>query len=428
MGIYGMGKAFNLRYANSGQYRATHVKRPPARPMCGGHAVSFTENTNVTIKNGPSGFWGFLGGLFGGLFGGGMGGGMSMGMGMPMGMPMGGMSPFGMLNTQMSQVTPQKQNGDRLADLQKMYPDWNITSDGNGKYDAVNKDQTVHHSGNFDEMCQKLLKEKQGAGSTPGTSTPGSSTPETSTPGSSTPGTSTPGSSTPGTSTPGSSTPASASHANEPQGAGRTGKKVNVPEGWYRADTNSSEGKSLNLKSCTSANAVLNKLLNHKMDMLSDTDRAALCKELIKANPSVFNSDGTVKANANFDKLDIPSINYIKQKYTGNITYNKTAGTGTYKSKATGETVTQNSTMQGAGGRTIKGKNGYSVQISNSGNIYFDNKGNKISADEFKKACPSIYASVTKASAQTTNTTQTSVANHPANNGKTHVGSRQPWL
>ncbi len=398
MGIYGMGKAFNLRYANSGQYRATHVKRPPARPMCGGHAVSFTENTNVTIKNGPSGFWGFLGGLFGGLFGGGMGGGMSMGMGMPMGMPMGGMSPFGMLNTQMSQVTPQKQNGDRLADLQKMYPDWNITSDGNGKYDAVNKDQTVHHSGNFDEMCQKLLKEKQGAGSTPGSSTPGSST------------------------------PASASHANEPQGAGRTGKKVNVPEGWYRADTNSSEGKSLNLKSCTSANAVLNKLLNHKMDVLSDTDRAALCKELIKANPSVFNSDGTVKANANFDKLDIPSINYIKQKYTGNITYNKTAGTGTYKSKATGETVTQNSTMQGAGGRTIKGKNGYSVQISNSGNIYFDNKGNKISADEFKKACPSIYASVTKASAQTTNTTQTSVANHPANNGKTHVGSRQPWL
>ena len=398
MGIYGMGKAFNLRYANSGQYRATHVKRPPARPMCGGHAVSFTENTNVTIKNGPSGFWGFLGGLFGGLFGGGMGGGMSMGMGMPMGMPMGGMSPFGMLNTQMSQVTPQKQNGDRLADLQKMYPDWNITSDGNGKYDAVNKDQTVHHSGNFDEMCQKLLKEKQGAGSTPGTSTPGSST------------------------------PASASHANEPQGAGRTGKKVNVPEGWYRADTNSSEGKSLNLKSCTSANAVLNKLLNHKMDMLSDTDRAALCKELIKANPSVFNSDGTVKANANFDKLDIPSINYIKQKYTGNVTYNKTTGTGTYTSKATGEKVTQNSTMQGAGGRTIKGKNGYSVQISNSGNIYFDNKGNKISADEFKKACPSIYASVTKASAQTTNTTQTSVANHPANNGKTHVGSRQPWL
>ena len=168
MGIYGMGKAFNLRYANSGQYRATHVKRPPARPMCGGHAVSFTENTNVTIKNGPSGFWGFLGGFFGGLFGGGMGGGMSMGMGMPMGMPMGGMSPFGMLNTQMSQVTPQKQNGDRLADLQKMFPDWNIASDGNGKYDAVNKDQTVHHSGNFDEMCQKLLKkppvEKQGDG------------------------------------------------------------------------------------------------------------------------------------------------------------------------------------------------------------------------------------------------------------------------
>lgn len=417
MGIYGMGKAFNLRYANSGQYRATHVRRPPARPMCGGHAVSFTENTNVTIKNGPSGFWGFLGGLFGGLFGGGMGGGMSMGMGMPMGMPMGGMSPFGMLNTQMSQVTPQKQNGDRLADLQKMYPDWNITSDGNGKYDAVNKDQTVHHSGNFDEMCQKLLKEKTPIGEKQGDGDKKTNMKEVK-----------------------DDKGKSENDANKADGNSSLNgndkvtntkshkAKGYVPDGWYRADTQSSEGKSLNLKSCTSANAVLNKLLNHKMDMLSDTDRAALCKELIKANPSVFNSDGTVKANANFDKLDIPSINYIKQKYTGNITYNKTAGTGTYKSKATGETVTQNSTMQGAGGRTIKGKNGYSVQISNSGNIYFDNKGNKISADEFKKACPSIYASVTKASAQTTNTTQTSVANHPANNGKTHVGSRQPWL
>lgn len=374
MGIYGMGKAFNLRYANSGQYRATHVKRPPARPMCGGHAVSFTENTNVTIKNGPSGFWGFLGGLFGGLFGGGMGGGMSMGMGMPMGMPMGGMSPFGMLNTQMSQVTPQKQNGDRLADLQKMYPDWNITSDGNGKYDAVNKDQTVHHSGNFDEMCQKLLKEKTPIGEKQGDGDKKTNMKEVK-----------------------DDKGKSENDANKADGNSSLNgndkvtntkshkAKGYVPDGWYRADTQSSEGKSLNLKSCTSANAVLNKLLNHKMDMLSDTDRAALCKELIKANPSVFNSDGTVKANANFDKLDIPSINYIKQKYTGNITYNKTAGTGTYKSKATGETVTQNSTMQGAGGRTIKGKNGYSVQISNSGNIYFDNKGNKISADEFKK-------------------------------------------
>ena len=417
MGIYGMGKAFNLRYANSGQYRATHVRRPPARPMCGGHAVSFTENTNVTIKNGPSGFWGFLGGLFGGLFGGGMGGGMSMGMGMPMGMPMGGMSPFGMLNTQMSQVTPQKQNGDRLADLQKMYPDWNITSDGNGKYDAVNKDQTVHHSGNFDEMCQKLLKEKTPVGEKQGDGDKKTNMKEVK-----------------------DDKGKSENDANKADGNSSLNgndkvtntkshkAKGYVPDGWYRADTQSSEGKSLNLKSCTSANAVLNKLLNHKMDVLSDTDRAALCKELIKANPSVFNSDGTVKANANFDKLDIPSINYIKQKYTGNVTYNKTTGTGTYTSKATGEKVTQNSTMQGAGGRTIKGKNGYSVQISNSGNIYFDNKGNKISADEFKKACPSIYASVTKASAQTTNTTQTSVANHPANNGKTHVGSRQPWL
>ena len=76
MGIYGFGKAFNTRYVMGGQYsRRPHVNVRGGRPvMLGGS--SFTKTTNVTINNGPTGFWGFMSGLFGGLFGGGLFGGL----------------------------------------------------------------------------------------------------------------------------------------------------------------------------------------------------------------------------------------------------------------------------------------------------------------------------------------------------------------
>ena len=204
MGIYGFGKAFNTRYVMGGQYsRRPHVNVRGGRPvMLGGS--SFTKTTNVTINNGPTGFWGFMSGLFGGLFGGGLFGGL-FGGGMGMGM---GMSPFGMINQAQMPVQNQPK-GDRLADLQKMFPDWVITSDGNGHYDAVNKDQTIHEEGNFDEMCDKLLKHKKEepqGNTTPEVSTPATSTPATSTPATSTPATSTPATSTPATPTPDAST------------------------------------------------------------------------------------------------------------------------------------------------------------------------------------------------------------------------------
>ena len=74
MGIYGFGKAFNIRYAHN-QYRPMmRMGGGPRGPILGNH--SYSETTNITIKNGPSGFWGFMSGLFGGLFGGGMTSGM----------------------------------------------------------------------------------------------------------------------------------------------------------------------------------------------------------------------------------------------------------------------------------------------------------------------------------------------------------------
>ena len=310
MGIYGFGKAFNTRYVMGGQYsRRPHVNVRGGRPvMLGGS--SFTKTTNVTINNGPTGFWGFMSGLFGGLFGGGLFGGL-FGGGMGMGM---GMSPFGMINQAQMPVQNQPK-GDRLADLQKMFPDWVITSDGNGHYDAVNKDQTIHEEGNFDEMCDKLLKHKkeepQGnttpevstpATSTPATSTPATSTPATSTPATSTPATSTPATSTPATSTPATSTPATTAQQNEQQEIDKTKPiAVNIQFSIHSNSTNSGTA-TVKMPDDTIYIARTGMSLTHNraMDALADDIRAQL-KEAGWTNVTLQNTNFKFKQSEQVD-------------------------------------------------------------------------------------------------------------------------------
>lgn len=336
MGIYGFGKAFNTRYVMGGQYsRRPHVNVRGGRPvMLGGS--SFTKTTNVTINNGPTGFWGFMSGLFGGLFGGGLFGGL-FGGGMGMGM---GMSPFGMINQAQMPVQNQPK-GDRLADLQKMFPDWVITSDGNGHYDAVNKDQTIHEEGNFDEMCDKLLKHKkeepQGlkAEEEPEKNVP-TEQPDGNKP------TEQPDGNKPTEekaavppSDNGNTKAGNASGTGEGSGTG----KVHVANGWYRSDTKTgNENIHLQLSKCDSAAAVVDKLLSTggKMDFLSATDRADLTKKMISYNPSIFNADGSIKANANWDKLDLPSIDYLRKQYVEEGSKKYDGAQVSYKSKTTG--------------------------------------------------------------------------------------------
>ena len=82
------------------------------------------------------------------------------------------------------------------------------------------------------------------------------------------------------------------------------------------------------------------------MDFLGAEDKADLVKQLIAKNPSVFNSDGTVKANANWDKLDLPSIKWIQDRY---VSERSNAGAQvTYKSKVSGSTVSNTSQTAGA--------------------------------------------------------------------------------
>lgn len=367
MGIYGFGKAFNIRYAQN-QYRPMMRMGGggPRGPIFGNH--SYSETTNITIKNGPSGFWGFMSGLFGGLFGGGMSGLFGGNMfGGGFGMNMGGFSPFGAINTAMAQPTGQAKSGDRLADLQKMYPDWNITSDGNGKYDAVNKDQTVHHSGNFDEMCEKLLKEKQG------TTDPKPKTEE----------------GDPDT-TKVNDDGKSRKTVNEDDGNG-SGKTVNndgngsqgvaahrstrstgskkstgtgsskSPEGWYRAQKdNDTHLRGIDPKNVEKAAAqkghsavreiVTQQLLNSKIkNGLTSAQMNQLTEIVRKKNPSVFNEDGSFKKDSKgavaLNKLDIPTQAWINEhilhKAENYNSANKTAAKTAVKGKYTTHTQSE---------------------------------------------------------------------------------------
>ena len=78
--MFNMGKFHNVRMAHNA-YRPIQPHFGQAQQPrlglfgFGGHSHHFHTPTNVTINQGPQGFWGFLGGFLGGLLGGfGLGG------------------------------------------------------------------------------------------------------------------------------------------------------------------------------------------------------------------------------------------------------------------------------------------------------------------------------------------------------------------
>lgn len=170
MGIYGAGKAFNLRYAQNTYVpnRGMNIRQARQPIMFGGHCHCAPQNTNVTINNGPTGFWGFMSGLFGGLFGGGGMMGMGMGGGLFGGLfsnlfggGMGSFNPFGMINAQQAQPQQLPGNQDKLANLKTLYPNHNIVSDGNDKYSATDKEGHLIGKGlSYEDMCEALSKAK----------------------------------------------------------------------------------------------------------------------------------------------------------------------------------------------------------------------------------------------------------------------------
>ena len=317
---------------------------------------------------------------------------------MMMGQPyaMGGFtSPYGMLNTGMQQSVPTGGNANYQQNLSQMYSSYKVLDNGNGTYTLTSGKGDNIKTGTYEELMKGMegaakTDESQGAGAkespakASGSETPSNQSADAKAP-----------ASAPAPASDSAKAAPAASGGGETQGVSpkksgsKSSGKVNVPAGWYRADTGHAEGKSLKLNQCKSATVAMNKILSFKMDYLSSSDREALTKEFIRNNPSVFNKDGTVKAGANWDKLDVPSIKYIKQKYVDGATGSN--GKVTYTSKKDKRSYTNDSTVLRAGGKVIRGKNGYFVTFAKGTARYYDPAGNPIRPEEFKKHCPNIY-------------------------------------
>lgn len=164
------------------------------------------------------------------------------------------------------------------------------------------------------------------------------------------------------------------------------------PTGWYPATSDKQEAISkLSIEELKEAESggksaptyLLEQLLGSKnWNSLSAENKAELLNELIKKNPSVFtqdveNSDGIIKSggrlrkDADISKLDVPSIDWI----VNNIGV---------KPKTDKSPV-----------NTIRGNNGYYAQYDKNGNVkYYNPSGKEISANSFKDNCPTIYKQI----------------------------------
>jgi len=153
MGMFGAGRAFNMSFRPQPFGNPGSMRRIPM-PMMG----NYSQTTNVTIKNGPSGFWGFMGGLFGGLTGNvGMGGGIFGNFSMPMFsgmfgqgcfMPMGGFNTgigsgvYGMLNgAQQNGPLSESQQIGNLKELFKGFGYTGVIGNGDGTFTIFGGDK-----------------------------------------------------------------------------------------------------------------------------------------------------------------------------------------------------------------------------------------------------------------------------------------------
>lgn len=213
-----------------------------------------------------------------------------------------------------------------------------------------------------------LKKQIEEMNSKQGISTPTVSTPTVSTPEESTPTVSTPEESTPETSAPTTQTP---------QGTQSNKSGGGSPAGWYRAanDKSTNVQASKGTQNGQTAQQILSNVLGTKLTgVLNKQQQAELLGELIKKNPSVFDGNGNPKDNADYSKLDVPTMDYIMNKF------------GLQKGQ---KTVRQDD--QYAGKKLYECKNHDYMKKTKDGKVaYFKADGTQMSEAEFKKAHPTV--------------------------------------
>ncbi len=157
MGIYGAGKAFNLRYAHRQAIPQYNNKRPVQQQIfVGGHQHCAPNQTKVEISYGPKGFWGFMAGF---MNGGGLGAvfnfiGSLFGLGKSNMQP----SPYAALNQAQTLQQPGQNPGgmDELSKLRQMFPKHTFIPEGDGKYRARDEAGKIHGPATYDEMYSLL--------------------------------------------------------------------------------------------------------------------------------------------------------------------------------------------------------------------------------------------------------------------------------
>lgn len=364
------GKFQQSRIAHN-TFMPQHVRAPKA----GGMPPMFetrpqtTSYTEINIDNtiGPKGFWGFALGFAQGI------------------LPFLGSRTSNQISTinqsQQTQITQQPSQNNELANLRQLFGSkFTIIAEDGGKYSATDKNgKLVGNNLSYQDMKDQLGKynsEPQGTSTTNNDNNNVSNNNNSTT-------------NTPSTQTEnGNGSGANPTTDNEPQGgrvntssgAGRSSgahKASGSPKGWYRATSDKSSTINGASPQGKNASQLTSLVLGTKLTgSLSAKQQAELRDEIIRKNPSVFDKNGNPKPGADYSKLDIPSMQYIKGKYTlaeSGSRANADIYSGTIKHKA---------------------KNGDYVKQDKNGNYKFYNKnGQAMTEAEFRKQHPTINVS-----------------------------------
>lgn len=373
-----------------------------------------SQYTEINIDNtiGPKGFWGFALGFMQGC--------------MPfLGSKMS--SQMGTINqAQAPQTIPQQPTtNNELANLKQLFgAKFTIVQEDGNKYTATDKNgKIVGNNLSYQEMKDALSKantsEPQGAAdptnTDPKTNTDPSTTPQNPKQDEAQGGKVDTGNGANGT---GGTT--GASHAHHSSAS---------PKGWYRAANDAST--TVQSSKNKNASEVTSNVLGTKLTgVLNKQQQAELRQEIINKNPSVFDKNGNPKPNADYSKLDVPTMDYIEKKfglkhgakvvrqddqYSGTIKHKAANGDYVKQDKngrysfydSTGKAMSETefrkkhptiniSNIKGGGyssqkGTRVKGSEGRYAEKSGNSWKYYSAQGMELKADYIKKKDPRLY-------------------------------------
>lgn len=375
-----------------------------------------TTYTEINIDNtiGPKGFWGFALGFAQGI------------------LPFLGSRTSNQICTinqsQQTQIAQQPSQNNELANLRQLFGSkFTIIAEDGGKYTATDKNgKLAGNNLSYQDMKDTLSKySSESQGTTTNTDPKTNTDHKTNTD----PSTTTPknpqdeaqgGKVDTGNGANGAGATAGASHAHHSSAS---------PKGWYRAANDAST--TVQSSKNKNASEVTSNVLGTKLTgVLNKQQQAELRQEIIRKNPSVFDKNGNPKPNADYSKLDVPTMDYIEKKfglqhgakvarqddqYSGTIKHKAANGdyvkqdkNGRYSfydstGKAMSETAfrkkhpTINISNIRAGGYSsqkgtrVKGSEGRYAEKSGKGWKYYSSQGIELKADYIKKKDPQLY-------------------------------------